>query len=163
MKKLICFCCLLSVFFSFKHAFYLSVTDLKYNLTEKALQGSVKVFTNDLESALKKIEGKTIDLINPKDTAKTQKILEGYLKKRLILKINGQQKNYNLLGFEKEQESIWLYIELKDCPLPKKVEIENTLLYDYIKDQTNIIHMEIKTQKKSLKVSKPEKFSVFEF
>ncbi|PBQ34187.1 hypothetical protein CNR22_21245 [Sphingobacteriaceae bacterium] len=163
MKKIICFSALLILFFSFSHPFYLSVTDLKYNRAEKALQGSVKVFINDLEGALKKAHGQTIDLINPRDTLKIQKLLEDYLKKHLLLKINGQLKSFNLLGFENEQEAIWLYIELKNCSFPKKIEIENTVLYDHIKDQTNIMHLEVQGQKKSLKVSNPEKLSVFEF
>lgn len=163
MKKIFSFTCLLILLFSFKHPFYLSVTDLKYNVGEKALQGNVKIFTNDLEGALKKIHGQTVDLINPKDTLKTKKILEDYLKKRLSLTINGQSKTYDVLGFENEQEAIWLYIEIKNCPLPKKIEVDNTLLYDYIKDQTNIIHLEVKAQKKSLKVGNPERLAVFEF
>lgn len=163
MKKSICLGFLLILFFSFKHPFYLSVTDLKYNPAAKALQGSVKIFTNDLETALKKVHGKTVDLINPKDTVATQKLLDDYLKKNLRFKINGQQKTYTLLGFENEQEAIWLYIELKNCPLPKKIEVETTLLYDHIKDQNNIIHLEVNGQKKSFKVSNPDKFSVFEF
>jgi len=39
---------------AFKHPFYLGVIDLKYNSTEKSIQGSIKLFTNDFENALKK-------------------------------------------------------------------------------------------------------------
>ncbi len=154
---------LLVFLFAFKHPFYLSVTDLKYNVKEKALQGSVKLFTNDLEEALKKIHKQTIDLINPKDSAKTGRMLDEYLKKRLLVHINGLAKNYEFLGFEREQEAIWMYIEIKNCPPPKKVSFENTLLYDYIKDQSNIMHLEVKGERKSLKVNNPEKQLVFEF
>jgi len=164
MKQILFFSCLLILFYSFKkHPFYLSVTDLKYNPKERAFQGTVKLFTNDLETALKKIHSQTIDLINPKDTLKTQKLLEDYLKKRFSIKVNTVQKNYELLGFEREQEVVWLYVELKNCPEPKKIEIENSLLYDYIKDQTNIMHLEVKGEKKSLKVNYPEKRATFEF
>lgn len=149
--------------FAFKHPFYLSVTDLKYNAKERALQGSVKIFTNDLEDALRKLENKPIDLINPKDTAAINKILFSYLQKHLSFKINGKPLSYTMLGFEHEQEAIWIYIESAKCPLPKKVEIENSLLYDFISSQSNIVHLEVNGKRKSLKADCPEKVLRFEF
>lgn len=154
---------LIILFTAFKHPFYLSVTELKYNEKEKALQGSVKLFTNDLEDALKKIHQQTVDLINPKDTLHTKKLLAAYLKKRLSIQVNGEPKSYDLIGFEREQDAIWLYIELKNCPAPKKIDIENSLLYDFIKEQMNIVHFEVGGEKKSLKVNYPEKMLSFNF
>src|SRR5882757_3535962 len=101
MKKILMVSILIFLF-SFKHPLYLSVTDLKYSIKEKALQGSVKLFTNDLEDALKKTHRQTIDLINPKDTAKTKKILEEYLRKRLSINVNDEFKKYEFIGFEHE-------------------------------------------------------------
>lgn len=161
MKKIFLF--LLFFAFAFKHPFYLSVTDLKYNAKERALQGSVKLFTNDLEDALRKLENKPIDLINPKDTVAINKILFNYLQKHLNFKINGKPQTYTLLGFEHEQEAVWIYIEIAKCPLPKKVEIENSLLYDFISSQSNIVHVEVNGERKSLKADNPDKKLVFEF
>jgi hypothetical protein len=72
---------LLSLFFltAFRHPFYLSVTDLKYSNKDRALQGSVKLFVNDLEAALKKINNQTVDLIHVKDTIQIKKLLHNYL------------------------------------------------------------------------------------
>jgi hypothetical protein len=162
MKKVLIFSFLIFLC-SFKHPFYLSVTDLKYNVKEKAMQGSVKLFINDLEDALKKINKQTVDLINPKDTSKITAMLYDYLKKRLTIKVNNQLINYSLIGFEKEEAAIWIYIELKNCPDPKKIIVENSLLYDFLKEQTNIIHCEVKGEKQSLKLNYPEKLATFEF
>jgi uncharacterized protein DUF6702 len=148
---------------SLGHPFYLSVTDLKYNEKEKAVQGSVKLFVSDLEDALKRQQGKTVDLIHPKDTVQTKALLDAYLKKRLSFKINHKAYTYKLLGFEQEQEAVWMYIEVSGCPLPKTVEIENTLLYDYITGQSNIVHMEVKGERKSSKVDNPDRRLVLEF
>jgi hypothetical protein len=162
MKKILWFG-LMAILFSFKHPFYLSVTDLKYNAKESTLEGSVKLFTNDLETALKKIHHKTIDLINPTDTALTQQLLEAYLEKRLSIKINDEEKKIDLLGFEREQEAIWIYVAFKKCQLPKKVSIKNSLLFDYIKEQSNIIHLEVNGEKKSIKLNNPETLARFDF
>lgn len=162
MKKVLIFS---AVFFllAFKHPFYLSVSDLKYNAHEKAIQGTVRLFVNDLESALKKSKGKTVDLINTNDTAQIKKTLNEYLVNHFSLKLNKQLKPFIVLGYEVEQESIWIYIEFRKCSLPKTVEIENTLLYDYIKSQTNIVHLEVKGKTKSLKVNCPESKMSFVF
>lgn len=149
--------------FNLKHPFYLGVTDLKYNSKEKSVQGTVKLFTNDLEDALVKLYNVKVDLINGKDTASISKILGDYLKNHLKMKVNGKAATLSLIGYEHESEAIWMYIEFKNCPLVKKMEIENTFLYEYLKSQINIVHCEVSGQSKSSKVTNPEKNMVFEF
>jgi hypothetical protein len=162
MKKVLI---LVTIFFltSFKHPFYLSVTDLNYNSRDKAVEGSVKIFINDLETALKNINKKNTDLVNVKDTAEVTRQLTSYLKNHLFLRVNGKDKPFKLIGFEKEEEAIWIYLEFANCDLPKKAEITNTILFDYIKDQTNIVHLEVGKDKKSAKVSYPDKILTFDF
>jgi hypothetical protein len=150
-------------YFSMAHPFYMSVTDLKYNQKEKSVEGSVKVFVNDLESALKKITNKKIDLIHPKDTVFTKKILTGYLSQRLSIKINGEDKPFRLIGFEQEAENFWIYIVASECETPKLVEVQNGILYDYLKEQINIVHLEVKGKTLSAKVVNPEKGLKFNF
>lgn len=162
MRKVLVFVIIIFLV-AFKHPFYLGVVDLKFNSKEQTIQGSVKLFTNDLESALKKLHKKPIDLINVSDKETVSKILFSYLKERLKFKINGKSLNYKLIGFEHEEEAIWMYIECDKSELPKKIEIENSLLYDYLKDQMNIVHIEVNDSKKSQKVSCPEKTLKFDF
>jgi hypothetical protein len=68
-----------------------------------------------------------------------------------------------LIGFENEAEAIWMYIEFEKSLTPKKIEIENTLLYEHLKDQMNIVHIEVNNSKKSLKITNPEKNLKFDF
>ncbi len=154
-----------SIFLSFnlKHPFYLSLTELKYDVKTKVLQASIKLFTNDLEEALKKIYKKPVDLINGKDKEEINKILIEYLKKHFLLKAANKIQLFNYVGFEIEAEAVWIYIEYKNCPLPKKLEVENTLLFDFIPAQTNIINCELNTVKKNYKVTNPEKLINFNF
>ncbi len=152
------------IFFSFtiKHPFYLSVTDLKYDAKTKTLQTSVKLFTNDLEEALKKIYKRPVDLINGTDKEGINKLLLDYVQKHLSVKIGGKVQKFDFVGFEREEEAVWIYLECKNCPAPKKVEIENTLLYDYIRGQISIVNFEVNGLKKSSKATNPEKKIFFE-
>jgi hypothetical protein len=162
LRKVLVFVIIIFLF-AFKHPFYLGVVDLKFNEKDKVMQGSVKLFTNDFEAALKKLLKKPIDLINVKNKLETTKIVSDYLNERLKFKINDKPVAFKLVGFENEAEAIWMYIEFEKSSPPKKVEIENTLLYEHLRDQMNIVHMEVNNSKKSLKVSNPEKKLKFDF
>lgn len=147
---------------SFKHPLYLSVTELKYNAVQKNMEGSVRVFVNDFEEALEKIYHEKFDLIHVKDSAKTMKVIRDYIKKHLVLSVNDQKMDYSILGYEHEMEGIWIYFECKS-PLPKKLKLDNSILYDYLSGQSNIVHAEVNGTRKSSKVDNPDKEIVFEF
>lgn len=151
------------LFFSFAHPFYLSVTDLKYNPDDKKLQGTVKIFSNDLEESLKILEKKPIDLLHPKDRKETLSILKRYLAGCLTLEVNSQKLGYEVLGFENEEESIWIYLESKACEKPSGLLIQNSILYEHLKEQMNIVNIEVGGIKKSWKQNNPEKSFRFDF
>lgn len=149
--------------FSFMHPFYLGVADLKYSASQRSLQCAVKLFTNDLEAALNKVNKTKVDLINYKDTSATAKLLNDYITKRFHLKLNGQPRSFEFIGFEREEEATWMYLEYNNCEIPKKIEVSNSLLFDYLKNQTNIVHAEVNGTKKSAKASNPWTNFIFDF
>lgn len=152
IKQIFCWLILLLL----PHPFYLSVTELKYNAPKKTIEVSCKMFTNDFEDALKKTCGKPIDILNPNNKAEVEKVLFEYVKKRLNIAINNKPVSLNYIGYEKEEEAIWTYMEITGCELPKTIAIDNKLLYDYLKEQINIVHCEVGTFKESSKVVNPE-------
>lgn len=155
LKNIIIFS--LFLFIGKSHPFYLSVTDMKYNEKNKSLEIACKLFTNDLEGALKKTTGKKVDIINPKDKKEVEKILFDYINKRLAINLNGKLKTLKYIGYEKEEDVIWTYMEIEKCEKPKQINITNSLLYDYLKEQINLVSIEIAGSKQSSKVSNPDK------
>lgn len=141
----------------------MSVTDLTYVTSQHRFGGTIKVFTNDLEDAIKRLVSKKVDLIHPENKEEVLKILKSYFEERLKFKISDTALTYNLLDFESEEGSLWLYIESEKCPKPKTMKIENGILYDFIGEQINIVTIELDGQKKSWKVNNPEKNILFEF
>lgn len=139
------------------HPFYLTVTDMKYNDKNKSLEIACKMFTNDLEGALKKTTGKKVDIINPKDKKEVEKILFDYITKRLTINLNGKLKTLKFIGYEKEDDVIWTYLEIEKCEKPKQLNISTSLLYDFIKDQINLVSIEVEGNKQSSKVTNPVK------
>jgi hypothetical protein len=139
------------------HPYYLSVTELKYNATERALEGSVKIFVHDLETSLKKLGHSKIDLINSKDKKGTTGILSEYLARRFVLSVNGKRVNHEFVGFEHEGEHVWLHVSFKPCRLPGEVHIVNSILYDHFKEQMNIVHLDYNGKNQSDKLTNPDK------
>lgn len=138
------------------HPYYLSVTELKYNEKAKSIEVSCKMFTNDLEMALRKTSGKTVDLLHPQDKAETDKILFEYITKRLTITNNNQKQTLKYIGFEKEEDAIWTYMEISNCQKPKSLLVTNKLLYDFLKEQINIVHLECGSLNESNKVTNPD-------
>jgi hypothetical protein len=145
------------------HPFYLSVTELKYNSEEGRLQVSVKMFLNDFENALKKIQNQKIDLIHSADTAKLKSQLTEYLQQRLQIRCDNRPIALNLLGYEREEENFWIYCESGKLPKPKKLAVSNGLLYDFLKEQMNITRAKIGETEKSVKNRNPTKEVSFSF
>lgn len=143
--------------FTGAHPFYLSVTDMKYNAKNKSVEISCKLFTNDLETALKKLNNKTIDLIHPKNKEETDKLLFDYINKRLSINLNGKLRDLKYIGFEKEDDVIWVFMEIEKCEAPKQVIVNTSLLYDFLKEQINIVHLEVNGNKQSTRVVNPDK------
>ena len=162
VKNILC-CTLLWVLLSSFHPYYISVTDVKYNEQEKTLQISCRTFTDNIEDALEKIYKKQLDVLHPKDKKEMDELLADYLAKHVKIKVNGKWQTATFIGYEKEEEAIWSYLEIKNVEVPKSIGIENTLLYEYLSQQINMVHTEVKGKKQSSKVTNPEKDLVFEF
>ena len=154
---------LMSSFHTSKHPFYVSVVELHYKQKERILQVSVKLFSNDLEDALQRTSKKNIDLLHPKHQSETDSVLIHYISKRLAIQVNSKTQVLNFIGYEKEEEAIWTYLEIKNCALPKKIDIDTHLLYDFLPQQINIVHADINGTKKSSKVTNPEHHIEFIF
>ncbi len=157
------YCALVWILFSSFHPYYVSVTDIKYNEQEKTIQLSCRIFTDNLEDALEKIYKKELDILHPKDRKEIDALLTDYLSKHVKMKVNGKTQTFTFIGYEKEEEAVWCYLEIKNAELPKTLTIENTLLYDYLTQQMNMVHTEVKGKKQSSKLTNPEKEFVFEF
>lgn len=157
---IVCFAILSS---SFKHPFYLGIVDIKQENETSEMKLAVKLFTNDIEDALSSAEGKRIDLINPTNRAQADSTLNRYIHKRLNLYANSIKLSLSYLGYEKEEDVIWIYYEHKPLSKLKELKIFNSILYDFLPKQSNIVHTEINGIKKSQKLNNPEQQIIFTY
>ncbi len=145
------------------HPFYVSVTEINHNSTDKTMEIASKIFTEDLEIALNKNYKTKVDLYTEKGKPQADKLIADYLSKNLVVLLDGKTVHLEMLGFEREGEATWCYLEVKNVTQPKKVEIRNSILYDHFQDQINLVHVTVKGNRRSGKVVYPEMVLSFDF
>lgn len=145
------------------HPFYVSVTEIEYIPNEKEVGISCKIFTDDFETTLKEAYKTKVDLFNPSDKTAIGNLISGYIRSHLKIKINGKASSLVFIGFEREAEATWCYFSITGIQEITKVEVMNELLYDYRKEQVNLVHVTVNNVRKSGRVTFPDSVTVFEF
>ena len=145
------------------HPFYVSVTDVSHNDKDKTLEISVKLFIDDFESSLGKTFNQPVDLGQPKDSVKVNQQVFDYLQQHLQVSVNGKQARLVYVGYERERESAWCYVQVNDITNVNEIQVKNSLLYDSFDKQINIMHINAKGLRKSTRLSFPETVAKFVF
>ena len=128
-------------YLSLVHPFFISLSELRYNAGSKKMELAQKIFWDDLEVALSKEAGVTVDFLKPKDKAKLESQVKAYLLKHTQVWVNGKLVPLTYVGYEVEEDAAWFYLESTATNLPKTVEVQNTLLLRDFDGQQNIVHV----------------------
>ncbi|MBD0331794.1 MAG: hypothetical protein ICV66_04000 [Chitinophagaceae bacterium] len=145
------------------HPFYVSVTEISHNNKDRTLEISCKMFTEDLEQVLSQNYKIKADLSNEKSRTVLSKLIADYITKHLAIAADAKPVSLNFLGFEKEKESVYCYFEAENISAVKKINVSNSILYDFTSDQINIMHVTVSGTRKSYKLDFPNKQASFEF
>ncbi len=145
------------------HPLFVSVTEINHNSHDKTLEISCKSFTDDLEKAIEKSANIKLDLFNVKDKPAAEKAITDYIKKHLVLKVDGKPVQMEFVGFERESEATWSYFQVNNVPSVKKIEISDNILFEASNDQINLLHVTVNGNRKSTKLDFPNSHASFEF
>ena len=145
------------------HPFFVSVIEINHNQKEATVEISVRVFAEDIEKTMQKYTSAKVDILNPPDKILLDKEISTYISQRLKLSVNGKPVTLKYIGHEIQKESVWSYFEVAKVPDLSKLEVDCSLLYDYEKNQTNILHVKSKGVDKSFKLDYPETKTLFAF
>ena len=133
---------------SWLHPFYVGVSHVRINKNQTEAQIEVRLFTDDIQLALKDRGINFNPKLKMRDSAYLQK-LQKIFRQELGLfakKKDGswEKVNLNLIGYEEESEATWFYLEVPQ--LPTKVQswkFQNTLLFKEHPEQVHVVHAEI--------------------
>ena len=141
------------------HDFHTSVTNGKLNPKSGDLELSLKVFTDDLELAIKNNTDIDLKLLSDNPNAKTDSLIENYILSRFQIKKQSENLQVNYVGKEIEIDITFIYLNIKQIAVEKELSVRNTVFFDTFDDQSNIVNIKIqdKTYSVFLDASSPEK------
>ncbi len=165
IPTLLCFGILFSSFGNV-HRYYFSLSEIKANSGKGTVEISCKLFTDDIEYALLKTAQRAVDLKKSEKDAAVQQLVSSYFYERFKISINGVPLKLDFVGFETENEVTWFYLESTLTGAAKgevKVKVTNTLLYDFLPEQTNMMNFFWNDKDRVEKLVNPDKEMLFEF
>lgn len=122
------------------HAFHTSLTEIQYNAKEKSLEISIRMFTDDLETALTKASNGQKIMIGGKND-NSDAILNKYIQQHFaILTPQKQKKPMTVLGKELEGDATWVYVEIPNGQDFKGNILYNNIMQELFDDQTNLVN-----------------------
>ena len=145
------------------HPFHVSVVEVNHNATDKTLEISCKIFTDDLEKVLEQNYKTRVDLINPPNKSAMDTLVKKYITSHLFLSADGKPVKLLYVGFERENEAVYGYVQVDNIVSVKKIDITDKLMHDMFTDQVNLMHVIVGGNRKSTKLDYPETQATFSF
>jgi hypothetical protein len=145
------------------HPFHVSVIEINHNATDKTLEISCKIFTDDFEKVLAKNYKAKTDLINPPNKTAMDTLVQKYILSHLSIKADGRPLAIQYVGFETETEAVFSYTEVDNVSAVKKLDVSTNIMYDMFDDQVIIIHTVVGGKRISNKLEYPNKETSFSF
>lgn len=122
------------------HAYHTSLTEIQYNAQEKSLEISIRMFTDDLETALTKANNGQKVMIGGKND-NSEAILNKYVQQHFAVLVSQKQKRaMNVLGKETEGDATWVYVEIPNAQDFKGNILYNNIMQELFDDQTNLVN-----------------------
>lgn len=121
------------------HNFYVSITEL--NIIGDTIQISIRLFSDDLENALKNNSGITYNLEKASEYDRNQNSILRYIDGKFDIGSATKSATIKWLGYEYEQDVTWLYGEAVIPADSRMVFVKNLILADIHEKQQNMIHL----------------------
>jgi len=153
----------LNLWLALLHPFYVSVTEITVNPRSQSAEISCRMFYDDLEKALNKQYRTRINIVKPVNKTQVNELLNNYIGKHLLIKIDGKLVKPVFIGYELQEDGAWSYLEVKGIGNARKIEIHNDLLYAEHEEQINMMHITVNGQRKSTKLDYPDTNASFAF
>lgn len=134
------------------HPLHISVTDIEYDPVEEELEIMIRVFTDDLEKAIRQQRNDaTLDLIKPA-SGTTDALAKEYLDHHLAITIDNIKTSVEYLGHENEGDALIFYVLVSNVKKWKTIEVRNDLLMELFDDQSNLVHVTVAGKVRSMRL-----------
>lgn len=132
---------------------HVSVTEIAYDEKDKELEIVSRIFIDDLEASIREAKSKPeLNLLSPGTDTSTDKLVSEYLLARFKVKLDGKEQKAVYLGHEIENEAILCYVQVPNVKKWKTIEVVNTVVTELYDDQSNLVHVTVRGNVKSLRL-----------
>lgn len=147
---------LFSVFFisvlAFVHPLHISVTEITLDDKEQELEIMIRVFTDDLEQAIRaESKNPELNIMKPAGIT-TDKLVWNYMQSRFKITANGEQLNLKYLGHEKDEDVTVFYVQVQPMQKFETISITNSIITELYDDQSNLVNVTLGETTKSLRL-----------
>lgn len=140
----------ISSVFLLAHPLHVSVTEIAFDPKEKELEIVLRVFTDDLELAIR--EDKKNDALTLQGPATIDKLAWEYLQPRFKVSADRVQETIKYLGHEVEDDVIIFYVQVEPIEDFETLMITNSVITELYDDQANLVNVTINDETKSLRL-----------
>lgn len=144
-------------YLSLLHPLHLSVCDVYHNQEKNALEISQRLFVDDLEDAIRKGSGGKADILQPKDPEQLSQLIGKYILQHFSVYLNQEEAQLQYLGYEVEEDVVWVYLEVLNVSDFESIGIRNTVFFELFDDQLNLINVKKNGRIRSLKLEPEQK------
>lgn len=142
----------LITFLTVVHPLHISVTEISLDEKEHELEIMIRVFTDDLEQAIRsERKNPDLNLWSPGKTT-TDKLVWEYLQPKFKLTSGGEVLNLKYLGHEKDEDVTVFYIQVQPMQKFETISITNSIITELYDDQSNLINVTLGETTKSLRL-----------
>ncbi len=136
------------------HPMHVSVTEIDYDEKDKALEITMRVFIDDLETTMRKnINQPELDILNPKGITVDQ-MMKDYLAKHFKVTLDNKAQVTTYLGHEREGDAFIFYIEVAKVKKWKTIQVQNDIITEMFEDQSNLVHVTVRGEVHSIRLTK---------
>ncbi|MFL0353993.1 DUF6702 family protein [Xanthomarina sp. GH4-25] len=148
--KIVCLVFILPLLaFTTLHKYYVSVTQIDFIQEKKSVQITSRIFIDDLEDVLQLRYSDDLIIKKENEAPEVNLYIEKYLKGKLRISINGEEKEINYLGKKIDNDIVVCYLEIEGVKEISTFEVENAVLFDLYAEQQNIVRTKMNSKNKS--------------
>lgn len=125
------------------HKHYISLTQIEYSESDKALQVTMRFFIDDLEKAVGSRYDKDLALATEEELKNADLYIERYLQGKFKLWVNGTELSPNYLGKKYEDDQVFFFLEVDKVENIEIIGVQNNMLMEVYEEQQNYIKLRI--------------------
>lgn len=131
------------------HAYHASIMEARLNPKTGQLEVALKVFTDDLETALSVGQPRRLSLPEL-PAAQLTPLLAAYVRRTVSIGTRpGEALPISYVGQQAEKDAQWLYFSVKLPATARSLTLRHRLLLEQFPDQMNIVNLEAGGKKQS--------------